>query len=61
MKLHSIKNFQMLVKKLNTNSFHNYAIRNLANNFENIAEANDNSVEIAYAKKEKNFRFNVSS
>lgn len=40
-------------KKLNTNSFHNYAIRNLANNFENIAEANDNSVEIAYAKKEK--------
>lgn len=40
-------------KRLNTNSYHNYAIKNLAKNFENIAETNDNSVEIAYAKKEK--------
>ena len=25
-------------KRLNTNSYHNYAIKNLAKNFENIAE-----------------------
>lgn len=40
-------------KRLNTNSYHNYTIKNLASNFENIAQTNDNSVEIAYAKKEK--------
>ena len=48
------KNFLYVNKKrLNTNSYHNYAIRKLANNFEKIAETDDNSIEIAFAKKEK--------
>ena len=49
------KKFVFLKKKkiLNTNSYHNYKIKNLANIFENIAETNDNSIEIAYAKQEK--------
>ena len=60
---HVKKNHEIIFKKkliffkkknlLNTNSYHNYKIKNLANNFENIAETNDNSIEIAYAKKEK--------
>ena len=49
------KKFVFLKKKkiLNTNSYHNYKIKNLANIFENIAETNDNSIEIAYAKQAK--------
>lgn len=49
------KNFSYVNKKkmLNTNSYHNYAIRKLADNFEKIAETDDNSIEIAFAKKEK--------
>ena len=40
-------------KILNINSYHNYKIKNLANNFQNIAETNDSSIEIAYAKQER--------
>ena len=55
---HKIKvsqNFLILNKKtnLNTNSFHNYGIKKLPNNFKSVGKAEDNSVEIAYAKKEK--------
>ena len=38
---------------LNVNSYHNYKIKNLSNNFINIAQANDGSTEIAYSKKFK--------
>ena len=38
---------------MNTNSFHNYGIKKLPNNFKSVGKAEDNSVEIAYAKKEK--------
>ena len=38
---------------LNVNSYHNYKIKNLSNNFINIAQSNDGSTEIAYSKKFK--------
>jgi len=49
------KNFFNFKKNdlLNTNSFHNFKIKTLAKNFELIAGTKDNSIEIAYAKKEK--------
>ena len=49
------KNFSLFKKNkiLNVNSYHNYKIKNLANNFLNIAETKDETIEIAYAKKEK--------
>lgn len=49
------KKFLFLKKKksINVNSYHNYKIKNLASNFLNIAEAKDETIEIAYAKKEK--------
>jgi len=49
------KKFLLYGKKkiLNINSYHNYKIKNLAKNFQNIAETNDNSIEIAYAKQER--------
>ena len=62
-KNHSNKNHKIDIKKnflfldkgriLKTNSFHNYKIKNLAKNFEIISMSKDNSIEIAYAKKEK--------
>lgn len=62
-KNHSNKNHKIDIKKnflfldsgkiLKTNSFHNYKIQNLAKNFEIISMSKDNSIEIAYAKKEK--------
>ena len=62
-KNHAKKNHEIIFKKkflffnkkksLHTNSYHNYKIKNLANNFKNIAESNDNTIEIAYAKHEK--------
>ena len=62
-KSHIIRNHQINIKKnflffkkdktLGTNSFHNYKIKNLSKNFQIIGESPDNSVEIAYAKREK--------
>ena len=62
-KNHSKKNHKIDIKKnflfldkgriLKTNSFHNYKIKNLAKKFEIISMSKDNSIEIAYAKKEK--------
>ena len=62
-KNHSKKNHKIFIKKklyflkkndcLKTNSFHNYRINYLADNFHVISETLDNSIEIAYAKKEK--------
>jgi len=62
-KNHVNKNHKIIFKKkfsyindktiLNTNSYHNYRIERLAKNFEKIAETEDNSIEIAFAKKER--------
>ena len=40
-------------KKLNVNSFHNYSIFKLPNNFESVSEHQDGSIEIAEHKTKK--------
>ncbi|WP_435117940.1 gamma-glutamyl-gamma-aminobutyrate hydrolase family protein [Candidatus Pelagibacter bacterium nBUS_49] len=62
-KNHVKKNHKIIFKKkelsfneneiLTVNSFHNYKIESLAKNFISIANSNDDSIEMAYARKQK--------
>ena len=54
-KLHICKNHDILIfnKKFSVNSFHNYKITKIADNFKILAKAKDNSVEAFISKNKK--------
>ena len=48
-----IKNSLIKKKKIEVNSYHNYAIKDVSINFEIIAKHLDDTIEISYSRKDK--------